>query len=184
MWGLHGISSATPRVSGPDLYEVIPDYGSFKRKLSQRRDEGPWRTILRMSPGMFRRRDPRLRLEQSLGAFPVGNGDISPLYVLFGLSNPGSAPVVVERVYVRAGRDTILELTGDLGGDEGGPPREVPSGATATLWLRAKELSARLRDAGHAGNPKLRLLVVDSGGGEHGTAFRLRVDEYLRLKDE
>lgn len=147
-----------------------------------------------MSPGIFRRskRDGvRLRLEQSLGAFPVGNGDISPLYVLFGVFNVGSAAAVAERVYVRAGRETTLDLSAELGGDgsdsadePGGLPREIPPGESATLWLRAKDLSARLRDAGHVGTPKLRLLVVDSEGGEHATTFKLRVDEYLQLKDE
>lgn len=138
-----------------------------------------------MSPGIFGRRGgSRLRIEQSLGAFPVGNGDISPLYVIFGLGNAGDAAVVAERVYLKAGRDTTLELTGELGGDEGGPPRELPPGGSATLWLRARELAGKLRDAGHPGTPKLKLLVLDSAGGEHTTTFKLRVDEYLRLKDE
>lgn len=151
-----------------------------------------WRTIRFMSPGVFgrfgRRGAPRLRLGQSLGAFPLENGDISPLYVLFGVSNPGEAAVVVESAYLRAGRDTILDITGELGGDGGGDsgglPREIPPGGAATLWVRARELADRLRRAGHPGTPRLRLLLVDSAGGEHGTTFRLRVDEYLRLKDE
>lgn len=125
-----------------------------------------------------------LRLEQSLGAFPVGNGDISPLYVLFTAANPGEAAVTVERVHVGAGRETSLELTDSLGGDGGGPPREIPPGGSATLWMRAGELARRLREAGHTGTPRLRLAVVDSLGSEHAARFRLRVDEYLRLKDE
>lgn len=138
-----------------------------------------------MSPAIFKRRGgPRLRLEQSLGAFPAGDGNISPLYVLFGLSNTGESVAVAEEVYLRAGRDTTLDLTGELGGDNGGPPREILPGEAATLWLRAKDLAGKLREAGHAGTPKLRLLVVDAGGGEHTTTFKLRVDEYLQLKDE
>jgi hypothetical protein len=141
-----------------------------------------------MSPGILRRfkrrGGPRLRLEQSLGAFPVGKGDISPLYVIFDLSNMGGTAVVAERVYVRAGRHTILDLTSELGGDDGGPPREIPPGGAAKLWLRAKGLAARLQESSHTGTPKLKLLVVDSEGGEHTTTFRLRVDEYLQLKDE
>ena len=147
-----------------------------------------------MSPGIFRRskRDgARLRLEQSLGAFPVGNGDISPLYVLFGVYNAGSDAAVVEKVYLRVGREAAIDVSGSLGGDGvgdeeegGGPPRGIPSGESATLWLRARELAGKLRDAGHAGTPKLRLLVFDSGGGEHKTTFKFRVDEYLQLKDE
>lgn len=147
-----------------------------------------------MSPGIFRRsnRDgSRLRLEQSLGAFPVGNGDISPLYVLFGVSNLGSAAAVVEKVYLRAGRETALDLSGHLGGDGvsdgksgGGPPRSILPGESATLWLRARDLAGKLKDAGYAGTPKLRLLVLDSEGGEHTTTFKLRVDEYLQLRDE
>jgi hypothetical protein len=147
-----------------------------------------------MSPGIFRRskRDGvRLRLEQSLGAFPVGNGDISPLYVLFGVSNVGSVAAVAETVYLRAGRDTVLDLSSELGGDGvsdekngGGPPRGIPPGESATLWLWARDLAGKLRDAGHAATPKLRLLVVDSEGGEHATTFKFRVDEYLQLKDE
>jgi len=115
------------------------------------------------------------------------DGDVSPLYVLFGLSNRGGAPIVAEKVYLRAGRETVLDLTADLGGDggdSGGLPREIPPGESATLWLRARDLSGRLRDAGHTGTPRLRAVVVDSGGGEHETTFKLRVDEYLRLKDE
>jgi hypothetical protein len=89
-----------------------------------------------MKSGIFRRskRDgPRLRLEQSLGAFPVGNGDISPLYVLFGVSNVGNAATVAETVYLSAGRETAIDVSGDLGGDGvseevGGPPREIPPG--------------------------------------------------------
>lgn len=125
-----------------------------------------------------------MRLEQSLGAFPVGNGDISPLYVLFGVSNAGDDAVVAERVCLRAGHDTVLDLTGDLGGDDGGLPREIPPGGAATLWLRARDLAGKLRDAGYVGTPKLKLLVLDSGGGEHTTTFKLRVDEYLQLKDD
>lgn len=125
-----------------------------------------------------------LRLEQSLGAFPVGRGDISPLYVLFTAANPGGAAVTVERVHVRAGRETSLELTDSLGGDDGGPPREIPPGESATLWMRATELARRLQEVGHTGTPRLRLVAVDSTGSEHTARFRLRVDEYLQLKDE
>ena len=125
-----------------------------------------------------------LRLEQSLGAFPVGEGDISPLYVIFSAANPGAQAVTVQRVYVRAGRGTEIEITSELGGDAGGPPRRIPSGESATLWMRAKDLSGSLRDAGHAGTPKLRLVAVDDSGSEHTARFRLRVDEYLRLEDE
>lgn len=125
-----------------------------------------------------------LRLEQSLGAFPVGEGDISPLYVIFSAANPGAEAVTVERVYVRAGRGTDLEITSELGGDAGGPPRRMPPGESATLWMRAKDLSGRLRNAGHTGTPKLKLVVLDASGSEHAAKFRLRVDEYLQLKDE
>lgn len=125
-----------------------------------------------------------LRLEQSLGAFPVGGGDISPLYVLFSAANLEDEAVTVERVYVRAGRETELEVTPELGGDSGGPPRRIPPSESATFWMRAKDLSSRLRDAGHAGSPKLKLVAVDGSGSEHAAKFRLRVDEYLQLKDE
>jgi hypothetical protein len=141
-----------------------------------------------MSPGIFRRfkshDGPRLRLEQSLGAFPLESGDISPLYVLFGVYNVGGAVAVAEKAYLRAGRETVLDLSGELGGDDGGLPREIPPGEAATLWMRARDLAGKLRDAGHPGTPKLRLVVVDSEGGEHTTTFKLRVDEYLQLKDE
>lgn len=123
-------------------------------------------------------------VEQSLGAFPLDNGDISPLYVLFGLYNAGESVTVAEKVYLRAGRDTILDLTGEVGGDEGGLPSEIPPDDSTTLWLRARELAAKLREAGHSGTPKLGLMVVDSGGMEYKTTFKLRVDEYLQLKDE
>ncbi|WP_047866268.1 hypothetical protein [Rubrobacter aplysinae] len=145
--------------------------------------------------GLFGRRGAgRLRPEQSLGAFPLKNGDVSPLYVLFTVYNPGPEAAVAERIYLRAGRGAVLDLTGELGGDgsggsgeendRGGLPREIPPDGSATLWMRAKELSSRLQDAGCTGTPKLGLVVVDSGGAEHATTFKLRVDEYLRLKDE
>ena len=114
----------------------------------------------------------------------MGEGDISPLYVLFSAANPTAEAVIVERVYVRAGRGTEMEITSELGGDAGGPPRRIPPGESATLWMRAKDLSRRLRDAGHSGTPKLKLSVLDASGSEHAAKFRLRVDEYLQLKDE
>ena len=142
-----------------------------------------------MSPDIFRRferrGEARLKLEQSLGAFSTGDGDVSPLYVLFSVSNAGRNEALAEKAYVLAGGgDAALDLTGELEGDGGGLPCQIQADETATLWMRAKALAGRLRDAGHTGTPKLKLLVVDSGGGEHTTTFRLRVGEYLRLKDE
>lgn len=114
----------------------------------------------------------------------MGEGDISPLYVIFSAANSGAETITVQRVYVRAGRGTQLEVTHELGGDAGGPPRRIPSGESAALWMRAKDLSRRLRDAGHTGAPKLRLVAADDSGSEHTAKFRLRVDEYLQLEDE
>ena len=124
-----------------------------------------------------------LRLEQSLGAFPVGAGDISQLYVLFSAANPLEKAVTVQRVYLCARGGEDLEITSELGGDFGGPPRRILPGEAATLWIGAKGLSRKLRDAGHTGSPKLRLVVLDESGSEHAMKFRLRVDEYLRLED-
>lgn len=141
-----------------------------------------------MRPDIFRRFErrggARLKLEQSLGALPTGYGDVSPLYMLFAVSNAGRNEALLEKTYVLAGGDTTLDLTGELEGDGEGLSREIRPGERATLWLRAKGLAGRLRDAGYSGTPKLKLLVADSGGGEHTATFRLRVDEYLRLKDE
>lgn len=41
-----------------------------------------------------------------------------------------------------------------------------------------------MKDAGYGGTPKMKLLVEDGDGNEHSKTFKLRVDEYLELKDE
>jgi hypothetical protein len=63
-------------------------------------------------------------------------------------------------------------------------PGTLRPGETAKLWLKARALAGTMKEAGYGGRPRLRLVVEDDGGRAYETTFRLRVDEYLRLKDE
>lgn len=125
-----------------------------------------------------------MKLAQSLGAFRrPEEGDISPLYVFFEVVNVGREEARISRLYVspKGAPEPVYE----------GPfePREalpgtLPPGGKVRFWLRAKTLARALKEAGYHGRPRIELVVEDTSGGVHGTAFRFRVDEYLALKDE
>ncbi|CAA9519213.1 MAG: hypothetical protein AVDCRST_MAG12-3677 [uncultured Rubrobacteraceae bacterium] len=126
---------------------------------------------------------PDLRLSQSLGAFAGPGGDISPLHVFFEATNAGSEEVEVVRVYVSAKGDPRPVYEGPFGGDHALPFTLAP-GESSRFHARAKALAGNLKRAGHGGRPRVRLVVEDASGNRREKAFRLRVDEYLDLKDE
>ena len=126
---------------------------------------------------------PRLGLGQSLGAFPRPGGDISPLFVLFSVTNTGEEEAGVTHLYIRAGKDFSRSLDGNLGGEKA-LPCTLAAGENVKFWYRAKELAGSLKNGGYDGRPKVRLVVVDASGNEHSKDFRFRVDDYLTLKDE
>lgn len=127
---------------------------------------------------------PRLRLKlgQSLGAFPRPGGDISPLFVLFDVTNSGEQEVEVAHLYLQAGKDFNRSLDEGLGGEKPLPCTLTPGEGTR-FWFRAKVLAGDLKESGYGGRPKLRLVVADASGDETSKNFRFRVDEYLALKD-
>jgi hypothetical protein len=126
---------------------------------------------------------PDLRLSQSLGAFADAGGNISPLHVFFEATNAGSEEVEVVRVYVAAKGDARPVYEGPFGGDHALPFALAP-GESSRFHARAKALAGELKEAGHGGRPRVRLVVEDAAGNRREKAFRFRVDEYLELKDE
>lgn len=126
---------------------------------------------------------PHLKIGHSLGAFArPAQGDISPLYVFFEVSNAGREAVEIRglRVAPKGGESVY---GGPFEGDHDLPYTLSP-GEAARFWIRAKALAKRLEDAGHGGRPRVRLVVEDNLGNSHERSFRFRVDDYLRLKDE
>lgn len=126
---------------------------------------------------------PDLRLSQSLGAFAGPEGNISPLHVFFEATNAGSEVVEVARVYVSARGDPRPVYEGPFGGDHALPFKLAP-GESSRFHARAKTLAAALKRTGYGGSPRVSLIVEDASGNRSEKAFRFRVDEYLRLKDE
>lgn len=126
---------------------------------------------------------PDLRLSQFLGAFARPGGDISPLYVLFGVTNAGAEEVEIARVYVAAKGGSRPVYEGPFDGDHALPFTLAP-GESSRFHARAKALAGALKRAGHGGRPRVRLVVEDARGGQSEKAFKFRVDEYLELKDE
>ncbi len=124
---------------------------------------------------------PDLRLSQSLGAFAGPGESISPLHVFFGVTNAGAEDVEVTRVYVSAGGEPVYE--GPFGGDHA-LPFTLPPGESFRFHVRAKALAGDLKNAGHGGRTRVRLVVEDALGGRREKVFKFRVDEYLQLKDE
>jgi len=128
-------------------------------------------------------RKPRLSLAWSLGAFTrPEQGDISPLYVFFEVTNAGRQSVEVSRLYVSpkgAGpaHDEPLEGERSL-------PLTLEPGDTARFWTQARTLAQNLENAGHGERPRLRLVAEDGLGNVHEKRFVFRADEYLRLQDE
>ena len=126
---------------------------------------------------------PDLRLSQSLGAFAGPGGGISPLHVFFEVTNADSEEVDIVRVYVAAKGDTRPVYEGPFGGDHALPFALAP-GESSRFHARAKALAGALKEAGHGGRPRARLVVEDASGSRREKAFRFRVDEYLELKDD
>lgn len=126
---------------------------------------------------------PDLRLSQSLGAFARPGGDISPLYVLFGVTNAGAEEVEIARVYVTAKGGSRPVYEGPFDGDHA-LPFTLATGESSRFHARAKALAGALKRAGHGGRPRVRLVVEDARGGRSEKAFKFRVNEYLELKDE
>ncbi|WP_162924609.1 hypothetical protein [Rubrobacter indicoceani] len=121
-----------------------------------------------------------LKLTRNLGAYLLSSGDISPLYVFFDAENTGREAVEVTSVGVRTkGSEEPLrfEIEGEI-------PARIPAGGNTRYRVRAKELARVARGAGCSGNTKLTFVAVDGAGNKHRHSFRLRVDEYLSLKDE
>jgi hypothetical protein len=125
-----------------------------------------------------------LRLTQSLAAFALpGEGDISPLYVFFGVANLGRNDAEVRRLYVRSSGDPQPVYEGPFEGERGLPCTLYP-GEAVRFWVRAKALARALKEAGYSGRPRVRLVAEDGAGNGHRKGFWFRVDEYLALKDE
>jgi len=127
------------------------------------------------------RDEPNLRLSQSLGAFAGPGESISPLYVFFGVTNTGAEDIEVARVYVSAGGEPVYE--GPFDGDHSLPFTLAP-GESSRFHTRAKTLAGDLKNAGHGGRARVRLVVEDALGSRSEKVFKFRVDEYLQLKDE
>lgn len=131
----------------------------------------------------LRRKRRRLELGQSLGAFRLPEGDISPLYIFFEVANAGDETVEVSRVGVGLKGGERLEVE-DLLEGERTPPFTLGTGESVRLQVRARALARKLGDAGYGGRPRVRLVVEDSAGNDFEKSFRFRVEEYLRLVDE
>lgn len=125
----------------------------------------------------------RLVVSQSLGAFARPGGDISPLHVFFEVTNDGQREVEIVRAHVGVKGDESPAYEGPFEGDSG-LPFKLARGESSRFWIRAKTLAGSLERAGHGGRPRVRFVVEDADGDRGERAFRFRVDEYLRLKDE
>lgn len=125
----------------------------------------------------------RLRISHSLGAFPRPGGGISALFVVFRITNTGREDAGISNLSVapKTGGEPSTSVR------EGDPtlPFTLQPGESARFWVRARGLAEQLEDAGHAGG-RVRVVIsaTDDLGGIHRETFGLRVDEYLRLKDE
>lgn len=126
---------------------------------------------------------PDLRLSQSLGAFAGPEGNISPLHAFFEVTNAGDEEVEVARVYVSAKGEPRPVYEGPFAGDHALPFTLAP-GESSRFHARAKALARDLKEAGHDGRPRVRLVVEDASGNRSEKTFVYRVDEYLRLDDE
>ncbi|MGI8649297.1 MAG: hypothetical protein ACR2KW_02795 [Rubrobacter sp.] len=122
-----------------------------------------------------------LKLAQNLGAYPLPNGDISPLYVFLNVENASGDEVEILSVRVSPKGAEVALAEGEI---KGKVPTRLPAGENIRFEVRAKTLGGAARDAGYPGTPRLTFLVVDGEGDEHRRDFRLRVDEYLNLRDE
>lgn len=139
------------------------------------------RRLVRFVVPAGRRATPGVRLG-ALGAFADRRtGGISPLYVTFEVRNAGETGAEIIRLCVELKGGSRLDLAGDLQGDL---PHALAPGEAIQFRVRAKALAARIREGGQTGTPRVKLVVEDARGEVHTKRFRLRVDEYLHLKDE
>lgn len=122
-----------------------------------------------------------VELSQNLGAYPLPSGDVSPLFVFFGIENTGREAVEIVSIRVSP-RGENVSLAAE--GIEGGVPARVPAGESVRFEVRARVLAGAARDAGHTRASRLEFVATDGEGNEHRHWFTLRVDEYLALKDE
>lgn len=122
-----------------------------------------------------------VKLSQNLGAYPLPNGDVSPLHVFFGVENASGGEVEIVSVRVSSKGEDAPLAEGEI---KGGVPARLAAKERVRFEIRAKSLASAAKNAGHAGTPKLSFVVMDGEGVEHRHVFTLRVDEYLALKDE
>lgn len=122
-------------------------------------------------------------LAQALGAFPRPDGDVSPLFVLFEVTNAGEEDANLSRLYVTPRKERTAVFADAPEGDRSLPCVLRP-GESARFWVRARALASGLKESGYGGRPRLRLVVEDESGAVYEKGFRFRVDEYLLLKDE
>ncbi|MBA2693246.1 MAG: hypothetical protein H0U65_12275 [Rubrobacter sp.] len=122
-----------------------------------------------------------LKLSQNLGAYPLPNGDISPLYVIFGVENANGGEVEIASIRVSPKGEEASLAEGEMKGET---PVRLAAGESVRFEVRAKSLASAARDAGHPGKPRLEFVVTDGEGEEYRHGFTFRVDEYLALKDE
>jgi hypothetical protein len=130
-----------------------------------------------------RRNGPRIELALALGAFPRPGGDISPLFVLFEVTNAGETDATISRLYVTPRGERTAVFADAPDGDRPLPCVLRP-GESARFRVRAKALANDLKRSGHGGRPRLRLVVEDGTGGVYERGFVLRVDDYLDLQDD
>ncbi|MBA2690984.1 MAG: hypothetical protein H0U65_00630 [Rubrobacter sp.] len=130
---------------------------------------------------LFGGRKRRLRLVQSLGAFRAPDGGVSPLHVFFTVENASGEVVEIASVRVSPKGEDAPLAEGEIKGEV---PARLAAKESVRFEVRAKTLAGAAKNAGHSGTPKLSFVVMDGEGGEHRKDFKLRVDEYLALKDE
>ena len=129
-----------------------------------------------------RKNKPRLKIDQALGAFPrPEQGDISPLYTFFEITNISPDNAEVSRLHVTPTGAEKAAYDGNFEGDQELPCTLQP-GEKARFWVRARTLANALKEAGYPGRPRVRFVVGDGSGNSHEKSFKFRVDEYLRLE--
>lgn len=121
-------------------------------------------------------------MSHSLGAFRKPDGDISPLFVFFEVANEGEGAVELTSLRVAPKADEGSVADAEIEGEN--LPFSISPRESSRFRVRAKSLARAMKDAGHGGAPKVRLVVEDGRGNEHSKTFKFRVDEYLELKDE
>ncbi|CAN5621346.1 MAG: hypothetical protein M3494_16165 [Actinomycetota bacterium] len=122
-----------------------------------------------------------MKLSQTLGAYPLPNGDVSPLHVFFTVENASGEEVEIASVRVSPKGEDAPLAEGEIKGEV---PARLAAKESARFEVRAKTLASAAKNAGHSGTPRLSFVATDGEGVEHRHAFTLRVDEYLALKDE